>query len=326
MSTNSSPKNASKENSEKNSENIPNPNEISANNDNDIQETNNEPQSNDDNNNNDKDVNGQIPSKEINIKITKIDNNKEENANEDDTKNKMNEFSKNIQNKNQNLLDRENMYINQISSLEQKIKEIQENHKNNISKLVNEGKSKDVELKTLSKENNSLKNNLENLSSKLDEMIYKSTSNPRRLIMQSKLDENKKKENYEQQIKIKEKEIRNRQQLIDILEKDNKKLKDSWNSIDNIGKDGGNKVKEQLKIKNTEIIEIQNKIKEYKHIISEHAICEKKIEFLNKIIENKRKTIHSKISETSIKDNKNNELNTKLNMVDKALEQLYASL
>jgi hypothetical protein len=153
-------------------------------------------------------------------------------------------------------------------------------------------------------------------------MIYKSTSNPRKLIMQSKLDENKKKENYEQQIKIKEKEIRNRQQLIDILEKDNKKLKDSWNSIDNIGKDGGNKIKEQLKIKNTEIIEIQNKIKEYKHIISEHAICEKKIEFLNKIIENKRKTIHSKISETAVKDNKNNELNTKLNMVDKALEQL----
>ena len=234
----------------------------------------------------------------------------------------MNDFSKKIQNKNQNLLDRENMYKNQISSLEQKIKEIQENHKNNISKLVNDGKSKDVELKTLSKENNSLKNNLENLSSKLDEMIYKSTSNPRKLIMQSKLDENKKKENYEQQIKIKEKEIRNRQQLIDILEKDNKKLKDSWNSIDNIGKDGGNKIKEQLKIKNTEIIEIQNKIKEYKHIISEHAICEKKIEFLNKIIENKRKTIHSKISETAIKDNKNNELNTKLNMVDKALEQL----
>ena len=43
MSTNSSPKNASKENSENNSENIRNPNEISADNENEIPEANNEP-------------------------------------------------------------------------------------------------------------------------------------------------------------------------------------------------------------------------------------------------------------------------------------------
>ena len=36
------------------------------------------------------------------------------------------------------------MYKNQISSLEQKIKEIEESHKNNIVELTNEGKNKNM--------------------------------------------------------------------------------------------------------------------------------------------------------------------------------------
>lgn len=69
----------------------------------------------------------------------------------------MNNYSKKIQNKNEDLINKENKYKNEISSLEQKIKEMEENHKNNFLKLTNDGKNKDVKLKDLSKENNSLK-------------------------------------------------------------------------------------------------------------------------------------------------------------------------
>ena len=183
---------------------------------------------------------------------------------------------------------------------------------------MNDGKSKDANLKSLSKENNSLKSNLESLSLKLDELIYKSTSNPRKLIMQSKVDENKKKENIEQQIEIKKKELKNREQLLDILKKDKIKLTESWNRITNIGTDG----KEQLKTKNKEIEDLQKSIKELKIVISEHSICEKKIKFLTKLVNNRRSKIKSKNIEMEKRGGQNNELNKKINMFDEALGKL----
>ena len=65
---------------------------------------------------------------------------------------------------------------------------MEENHKNNVFTLSNNGKNKDKDLKSLSKENNRLKNNLESISLKLDEMIYKSTSNPMRILKKNKID------------------------------------------------------------------------------------------------------------------------------------------
>ena len=64
----------------------------------------------------------------------------------------------------------------------EKIKEMEENHKNKDFPLSNNGKNKGNDLKSLSKENNHLKNNLEAISLKLDEMIYKSTSTPMRIL------------------------------------------------------------------------------------------------------------------------------------------------
>ena len=58
-----------------------------------------------------------------------------------------------------------------------------------------EMKNIDAKLKAISKENKLLTSNLESLSSKLDEMILKATSNPRNLMRQKKLDEQKKAEN-----------------------------------------------------------------------------------------------------------------------------------
>ena len=203
--------------SEDNSEIIPNPNEII---------NNNENLNNSKLDNNNEQI---LPSKEINIKIEKIDkkknninnnkiqNNQNKTSKKEETKNELNNYSKKIINKNESLQNKESIYKDQISSLEQKLIDIQENHKNNILKLKNDGKSKDINLNFLSKENNALQNNLETISLKLDEMIYKSASNPRKLIKKNILDDNKKKEsNYEQQILIKDKEIK-REQLPDLM-------------------------------------------------------------------------------------------------------------
>ena len=80
--------------------------------------------------------------------------------------------------------------------------------------MRNNGIIKEKNIKSLSKENNSLKNNLESVSHKLDEMIYKSTSNPRKIL--NKVN-NKKENDYKIQMLIKEKEVNNKQHLVEIL-------------------------------------------------------------------------------------------------------------
>ena len=192
------------------SEDLQNPNDINSLNENkdnsEINENKNNKDVNNSTSNKDNKEYDSTTARQINIKITKaepIQNNNdndpsEENQNnnnqEESPKEIVTEFSKKIKNKNEDLSNREDLYKNQISLLEQKIKEIQENHKINMLQLTNEGKGKDTDLKSLSKENNTLKNNLESISLKLDELIYKSTSNPRKMIQKAKLDENKKKE------------------------------------------------------------------------------------------------------------------------------------
>jgi len=260
--------------------------------------------------------------KKMTINIVKKMEEENKDINKEDNK-EIKNFSKKIKNKNSNLENRENRYKDQISSLEEKIKEIQNEHKNNVLKLTNMGKSIDVDLKTLSKENNSLKNNLESISVKLDEMIYKSTNNPRKIIKNKILNENKSKEpSYEQQIMIKNKEIKNKQQLIDILNRDKIKLQNSLKLLDNSDKEGGNKMKSQLRDTNLGIIELENKIKNYKLIISDHAQCVKKIDYLNKMIGSKKRELVTTKIEINQKDSKTNELTSKINMADKALEIL----
>ena len=97
-----------------------------------------------------------------------------------DVKDNKKKFSSKKENKN---ID----YQLQISSLEDKIKEIETNHTSTMIKLSSEGKDIDIKLKSISKENNILTNNLESLSSELDKMIYKVTSNPGKLLKQRKL-------------------------------------------------------------------------------------------------------------------------------------------
>ena len=215
-------------------------------------------------------------------------------------------------------------YINQISSMEGQIKELENNHKDNMALLSNEGKETDAKLKSISRQNTLLTKKLEKLSSELDKMILNATSNTRKILKQKKFGEQKLSENdYDAQLEQKNKEINNKQKLIDILEKDNLKLKNQMEIINgNEMEEDENKLMDSLIKKNKEITDLEKKIREYKIRVEEHNKCEKTIEMLNKFIENGKNELEMKSSQIIKQQRKNVELNNKLTMADKALTQL----
>ena len=332
MSVNYSQKKRNSSDPENLEENIPNPNDI-------IHEESQEQSQKDITKLKEKQT---ISSGEVNINIENVEQKKEDEKKEDKEnkkkttkrttkreKTKKNEENNeksekdNLnrpQNKKLTSQDKEKNYLNQISTMEGKIKELENNHINNMIKLSEEGKNIDAKLKAISKENKSLTSNLESLSSKLDEMILKATSNPRNLMRQKKLDEQKKAENDKKfQLEIKNKEIQNKQKLIDILQKDNLKLKSQMEKINHTGlEENENKIMDDLIKKNKEISELEAKIRDFKLKIEEHNKCDSTIETLNKLIENNKRDLEMRSSQIIKQQKKNLELNTKLTMADKA--------
>ena len=191
MSVNYSQKQRDSDESIDPNDNIPNTNDIEG--ENDIQNTSQ--------------VNSQkeaekppISTTEINLKIdaTKQSSDTNKNKEKDTTKkNGINSEEKDMKKKFHIKKENNNLdYQMQISSLEDKIKEIESNHTNTMIKLSSEGKNIDVKLKSISKENKILTNNLESLSSELDKMIYKVTSNPGKILKQKKSENNGKENGY----------------------------------------------------------------------------------------------------------------------------------
>jgi len=151
-------------------------------------------------------------------------------------------------------------------------------------------------------------------------MIYKSASNPRKILKKAKMDETKKKEsNYEQTVMMKDKEIQNKKQLIEILEKDNQYLKNSMKRINNKGvTNDGNKLKKQ----NSEIMKIREKLQNYKKIISEHNFCGKIIDYLIQNIQRKKAELANKKNEGIKKELIADRMNTKLNLLEQAIVKM----
>ena len=138
------------------------------------------------------------------------------------------------------------------------------------------------------------------------------------------MDETKKKEsNYEQTVMMKDKEIQNKKQLIEILEKDNQYLKNSMKRINNKSvTDDGNKLKNKLKKQNSEIMKIQEKLQNYKKIISEHNFCGKTIDYLKQNIQRKKAELANKKNEGIKKELIVDRMNTKLNLLEQAIVKM----
>ena len=202
---------------------------------------------------------------------------------------------KRIANENNNNLNNNiNQYIQKIKELEEQIKKI------NIEYSI-EIESKEKDIKKLVNTNQSLKNSLEILTQRLDNLLF--NKNNEKLKKVNKEDENNK-EDLKYQLEIKEKELKNQQQLINILKKDNKNIR---NILNKLGYNENNinlieKINQQYK----EIINLQRNFKEYK---DKHSSCtininSKKINSLNEDSTHKKK--NKKVALNSMPQTKRN--------------------
>ena len=152
-------------------------------------------------------------------------------------------------------------YLDKIKELEETIKQINIDHSKDIQKYKEEIEKKEKDIKKLINTNNNLKISLETLTQRLDKILVNSS--------QQKIKINKtintSQEDLQHQLDIKEKELKNQQQLINILSKDNKNIRNILNNFNNFGINENNlNLKEKIQQQYQEIQNLQKNLKEYK--------------------------------------------------------------
>ena len=200
-------------------------------------------------------------------------------------------------------------YEKRINDLETKLSQIDSFHMKEISKLNEEINIKDKNLKLLSKVNKNLRNSLNNLTHKLDELLYKFTKDQKKLNLKNNNGNNKEK-NFEEQLLLKEKELKNQQNMINILSKDNKKLRHSLEIQNNF--ELNRSLSDKLLIKEKEIINLNKIIKDYEHKYKKHNECQKEIDSLKEKLINNQKELSEKKKEIFISHKNITELHSKI--------------
>ena len=170
----------------------------------------------------------------------------------------------NTNNQQQKIIEK---YEKRIVDLETKLSQIDSYHMKEISKLNEEINIKDKNLKLLAKVNKNLRNSLNNLTQKLDELLYKFTKDQKKLNLKGNNMNNKEK-NFEEQLLLKEKELKNQQNMINILTKDNEKLRHSLEVQNNF--ELNRNLSDKLFIKEKEIVNLNKIIKDYEHKYQKH--------------------------------------------------------
>ena len=122
-------------------------------------------------------------------------------------------------------------YLDKIKELEETIKQMNLEYSNEIKKHKDEVEKKEKDIKKLIITNNNLKNSLEILTQRLDKILI--NSNQQKIKLNKTINNNQ--ENLQHQLDIKEKELKNQQQLINILTKDNKNIRNMLNNLNNLG-------------------------------------------------------------------------------------------
>ena len=151
-------------------------------------------------------------------------------------------------------------FLEKIKELERKINQINIEHSNNIQQYKDEIEKKERDIKKLVITNNNLKNSLEELTQRLDKILVNTNQ---KLKINKTININQ--EDLQHQLDIKEKELKNQQQLINILTKDNKNIRNMLNNFNNFGINENNfNFKEKIQQQYQEIQNLQKNIKEYK--------------------------------------------------------------
>ena len=189
-----------------------------------------------------------------------------------------------------------------ISDLESKLSQNDINYLKEITKLNEEISVKNNNLKTLSKLNENLKLSLKNLTQRLDELIYKFTKDQKKLIRNNRsnsLDKsNDIEKNFEKQLSLKEKELKNQQNIINILSRDNKKLRHNLEIKNTF--EMNRSLSDKLYLKEQEIINLNKIIKDYEHKYKKHNECQKEIDSLREKLINNQKELSEKKKEIFI--------------------------
>ena len=260
-------------------------------------------ESNNNNNNLQTESNNNIPSNQNSPQKEKMDKSNNNNNPEENELMVENPHNETIQDFNPE------KYENEIKLIK---KQIESNKKENINKLkeLNEEIIKSgYLLKEVTQKNQKFKNNLEDLNNKVNILVSK------RLKIEAtnkdKKSNNKKieKRDYQTDLKIKENEIKNAQNLINNLTKSNINLKKILDKYSSSKTEYLNKI---LKDKNKENLELKNKLKKINEIEKSHLNCVKEIDAYQKEIFNLK-------NEIKISNQKNLREQNKLNILQNHL-------
>ena len=208
-----------------------------------------------------------------------------------------------------------------ISDLESKLSQNDINYLKEITKLNEEISVKNNNLKTLSKLNENLKLSLKNLTQRLDELIYKFTKDQKKLIRNNRsnsLDKsNDIEKNFEKQLSLKEKELKNQQNIINILSRDNKKLRHNLEIKNTF--EMNRSLSDKLYLKEQEIINLNKIIKDYEHKYKKHNECQKEIDSLREKLINNQKELSEKKKEIFISHKNITQLQSKFIQSESAI-------
>ena len=151
-------------------------------------------------------------------------------------------------------------YKEKIKELEEKIEKMTSEYSNNIQKHRIELEQNEKQMKKLISTNKNLKNSLEVLTQRLDKVII--NSNTKKVKIQNKASEY---QELQHQLEVKERELKNQQQLINILTKDNKNIRNILNNLNNFGINENNiNLTEKIQQQYQEIQNLQKNLKELK--------------------------------------------------------------
>ena len=199
-------------------------------------------------------------SKKIPKKMTKPHNEEKEESEDDDKEQLTNKKKENL-----SYLDEIQKYIDKIKEQEETIKQINLDYSKEIKKHKEEVEQKEKDIKKLIITNNNLKNNLEILTQRLDKILINSNIQKMKVnkIVNNNIINNQ--DDLKHQLNLKEKELKNQQQLINILTKDNKNIRNILNNLNNFGINETNiNFTEKIQQQYQEIQKLNKDLKEYK--------------------------------------------------------------
>ena len=249
--------------------------------------------------------------------------------NEQNDNNGKSDNMKSIIKKQNELLTKEREYLKMIENLQVKIKNLEKSNKSEIDKLTTENNEKDNRINILQATNGKMKQSYELLTQRIEklqkDMESKNTKNKKE--GGKKDDTNKKGENAEMEQKLADidKEIKQKQNLINILSKKNQDIKKSLDSYYQLTVNKN--ILNELKEKEFQKKKLEEEVKEYEKIVIKHnSQCVTTIENLKKELEKIKSQLNVEKTEFHNKNQDYIMLQCKFSLSNKDKEEEYLKL